>query len=83
MDPGEKRGACRLFYQLVSGSKEEKQLADVMAELDRAKSDLSLCLQVYLVGLQKTSEESFITDNELVELVSGSLEKVLDLRWPY
>ncbi|RDW63467.1 hypothetical protein BP6252_11012 [Coleophoma cylindrospora] len=77
LDPGEKSRLRRFVHQLAEGSKDEKALADGMQKLDRAKSDLGLCLQVSSVGLKQTPGSGFAADAEIINRISTLLEEVL------
>ncbi|RDW57235.1 hypothetical protein BP5796_12685 [Coleophoma crateriformis] len=77
LDPGDKSWLRRFIHQLVEGSKDEKALADGMQKLDRAKSDLGLCLQVASVGLKQTPDSGLAADAEMIKRISTLLEEVL------
>ena len=48
-----------------------------MQKLDRAKSNLGLCLQVSSVGLKQTPGNGFVAETEKIKRISALLEKIL------
>jgi hypothetical protein len=57
----------------VHGSKDEKTLADIMNELTRAKSNLSLRLQVANVGLTRTVENTIVANVATPQSLTASI----------
>jgi len=76
VDP-ETRGSTRqLARQLVQGSKDEKALADVMDELSRAKSSLTLHIQAANVGLTRTVGDTILANAKVINRMNVVLQKV-------
>jgi len=77
LDPGDKGTVRRLAHQLVHGSKDEKKLADIMTELDRAKAALSLRVQFANVGLTSIVHGTVLANAETVGRIDRQLADVL------
>jgi hypothetical protein len=54
-----KRSIPQLIHSLKSGDKEDKQLADILDRLDRARDQLVLQVSIALVGAMGNLEEGF------------------------
>lgn len=67
----------QFMHQLVSGSRDEQELADVMGELGRAKANISLRLQVANVGLTSTVEKTVMLNAETVKRVDRLIQNTL------
>ncbi|KAF2184493.1 hypothetical protein K469DRAFT_634037 [Zopfia rhizophila CBS 207.26] len=76
VDPGTKSSMRQLAHQLVQGSKDEKALASIMDELGRAKSSLSLRIQVANVGLTRIVGNTLVANAEVVNRVDLVLQQV-------
>lgn len=76
LDPAGKSSARQLLHQLAHGSKDEKTLADIMNDLGRAKSNLSLHLQVANVGLTRSVENTIVADAEVIRRIDRLLQQV-------
>ncbi|KAH7357567.1 hypothetical protein BKA66DRAFT_538414 [Pyrenochaeta sp. MPI-SDFR-AT-0127] len=77
LDPGTKGFVCQFAHQMRQGSKDEKELADIMAALGSAKSSLSLCIQVANAGLKRTVENTVVANAEVVKRIDYILQQVL------
>jgi ATP phosphoribosyltransferase regulatory subunit HisZ len=77
LDPGDKGIVRQLAHQLVHGTKEEETLADIMADLDRAKADLSLRVQLANVGLTRMVHDTVLANIEVINRIDRLLAEVL------
>jgi hypothetical protein len=77
LDPGDKGKVRQLAHQLVHGTKEEETLADIMSDLDRAKSDLSLRVQLANVGLTRMVHDTVLANAKIIDRIDGLLTDVL------
>ncbi|KAI9730889.1 MAG: hypothetical protein M1834_005607 [Cirrosporium novae-zelandiae] len=75
--PQDKRIMRQFTDQLINGSKNETILANVMDELSRAKSNLSLYIQVANVGLTCTVEGIFIVNAIAVSRIDSLVQQIL------
>ncbi|PSN58670.1 hypothetical protein BS50DRAFT_580568 [Corynespora cassiicola Philippines] len=76
IDPGSKNTARQVAHQLIHGSKDEETLINIMQKLNHAKSDLSLRIQVALVGVAKTVENKLIANTEVVKRIDEIVKEV-------
>ncbi|KAI9898658.1 hypothetical protein N3K66_007018 [Trichothecium roseum] len=73
-----RRSDVRQFmHQLVSGSKDEHDLANIIGELGRAKANISLHIQVANVGLTSTVEKTVMLNSETVKRVDRLIQNTL------
>lgn len=77
LDPGCKGPLRQLAHQLVQGSKEQKTLTELMAELTRAKTNLGLRMQVANIGLTRSVEGSSIENSAVLHHVNEVLQVAL------
>jgi hypothetical protein len=77
LDPEGKSHLRQFTHQLFKGSQDEMTLAAIMEEVARAKSDLSLHIQVANVGLTKTIADGLAVNAGLVRRVDSILQQVL------
>jgi len=76
LDSG-KKGIVRLLaHQLVHGTKDEETLADIMRDLDRAKADLSLRVQLANVGLTRIVHDTVLANFEVINRMDRLLAGV-------
>ncbi|KFY97525.1 hypothetical protein V498_02017 [Pseudogymnoascus sp. VKM F-4517 (FW-2822)] len=73
----DKGRALQILHQLAHGSKDEDNLATIMRELSRAKSDLELRINVAHVGLTRTLQNTLIANTTIVERVDVLVQSVL------
>lgn len=76
LEPGNKGPMRQVTHQLLHGSKDEQTLTDIMDELTRAKTNLSLRLKVANVGLTRTVENTIVANTAVVERINNLLEQV-------
>ena len=55
---------------LVHGTKDEETLADIMRDLDRAKADLSLRVQLANVGLTRMVHDTVLANFKVINRMS-------------
>ena len=77
LDPRDKGMVRQLAHQFVHGTKEEETLADIMANLDRAKADLSLRVQLANVGLTRMVHNTVLANVEVINRIDRMLAEVL------
>lgn len=66
LDPGKKGIFRQLAHQVVHGTKDEETLADIMGDLDRAKADLALRVQLANVGLTRMVHDTVLANFEVI-----------------
>lgn len=76
IDPGSKTTAQQIMHQFTHGSRDERTLLDVMQKLNSAKRDLSLRIQIALVGVAKTVENKLVANTLVVEQIDNLLKDV-------
>lgn len=76
LEPGDKGSVHQLAHQLVHGSKDEKNLAEIVDQLTRGKINLSLCIQVANVGLTRTAENAIVANTAIITRVNDMLQQV-------
>ena len=76
LDPGNKGMVRQLAHQLVHGTKEEETLADIMTDLDRAKVNLSLRVQLANVGLTRMVHDTVLANVEVINRIDRLLAEV-------
>ncbi|PVH81843.1 hypothetical protein DL98DRAFT_623151 [Cadophora sp. DSE1049] len=76
LDPGSKGKARQIAHQLLHGTKEEETLSDIMVDLDRAKFNLSLRLQLATVGLTRMVHDTVLANVEVVNRIDRLLSEV-------
>jgi hypothetical protein len=81
LDPGCRGLGRQITHQLVRGSAVERLLADIMDEISRAKSDLSLHIQVANVGLTKVVGDRFVANMKEVRRIEDILQQSFGRRW--
>jgi len=67
----------QLAHQFAHGSKDEKTLADIMDDLDRAKSNICLCIQLANVGLTRTINNTVLANAKVVNRIDNLLVRVI------
>lgn len=68
----------RLYiHTLVSGGKDERAIASVLAKLDRAMRGLGVCIQLANVGLTRTLGEGFVAVLPVIKRTNRNVEEVL------
>jgi len=77
LDPGSKGQMRQIAHQLLHGTKQEETLADIMVELDRAKFNLSLRIQLANVGLTRMVHNSVLANVEVVNRIDRLLTEVI------
>jgi hypothetical protein len=73
LDPGNKGMVRQLAHQLVHGTKDEETLADIMKDLDRAKANLSLRVQLANVGLTRMVHDTVLANVEVINRIDRLL----------
>jgi hypothetical protein len=68
LEPGNKGALRQFIHQVVQGSKDERTLAAIMAELTRSKRNLSLT---------RTAQDTIVANAAVVEQINTTLQKVL------
>jgi hypothetical protein len=68
---------AQFFHQLVLGEKDEGDLTRLMAELERAKSNLGLRICVAQVGLTRGLDETLVVNTNMVERIDAAVQSVL------
>jgi hypothetical protein len=76
LDSGKKGIVRQLAHQLVHGTKDEETLADIMRDLDRAKADLSLRVQLANVGLTRIVHDTVLANFEVINRMDRLLAGV-------
>jgi hypothetical protein len=76
LEPGDKGSVRQLAHQVLHGSKYEKTLDNIMVDLTRAKSSLSLLIQVTNVGLTRIAGDKIVANVDVVNRVNCLLELV-------
>jgi hypothetical protein len=76
LDPGNKGRVRQLAHQLVRGTKDEETLADIMKDLDRAKANLSLRVQLANVGLTRMVHDTVLANVEVINRIDRLLAVV-------
>ena len=76
LDPGNKGMVRQLAHQLVHGTKDEETLADIMKDLDRAKANLSLRVQLANVGLTRMVHDTVLANVEVINRIDRLLAEV-------
>jgi hypothetical protein len=76
LDPGNKGRVRQLAHQLVHGTKDEETLADIMKDLDRAKANLSLRVQLANVGLTRMVHNTVLANVEVINRIDRLLAVV-------
>jgi hypothetical protein len=76
LDPRNKGIVRQLAHQLVHGTKEEETLADIMTDLDRAKANLSLRVQLANVGLTRMVHDTVVVNVEVIDRIDRLLAAV-------
>jgi hypothetical protein len=76
LDPGNKGMVRQLAHQLVHGTKDEETLADIMKNLDRAKANLSLQVQLANVGLTRMVHDTVLANVEVINRIDRLLTVV-------
>lgn len=66
----------QLAHQLVHGTKDEETLADIMIDLDRAKANLSLRVQLANVGLTRMVHDTVLANIEVINRIDRLLAMV-------
>lgn len=74
--PGNKGVVRQLTHQLIHGTKEEQTLADIMADLDRAKASLSLRVQLANVGLTRMLNDTVLANVGVINRIDRLLAEV-------
>ncbi|KAM0285980.1 hypothetical protein ACHAQH_001169 [Verticillium albo-atrum] len=77
LDPGSKGRTRQVAHHLLHGTKEEETLADVMRELERAKTSLILHVQLANVGLTRMVRDRVFADTEIVHRIDQLLVQML------
>ncbi|KAH7356406.1 hypothetical protein BKA65DRAFT_592024 [Rhexocercosporidium sp. MPI-PUGE-AT-0058] len=77
LDPGSKGQVRLIAHQLMHGTKEEGALALIMADLDRAKFNLSLRLQLANVGLTRMVHDTVVANVQVVNRIDRLLAEVI------
>lgn len=77
LDPGNKGRVRQLAHQLVHGTKDEETLADIMKDLDRAKANLSLRVQLANVGMTRVVHDTVLANAEVIDRIDRLLIVVL------
>lgn len=76
LDSGNKGVVRQLAHQLIHGTKEEETLADIMTNLDRAKANLSLRVQLANVGLTRMVHDTVLANVEVIHRIDLLLAEV-------
>lgn len=77
IDPGTKGKVRQIGHQLLYGTKEEETLSDILVDLDRAKFNLSLRLQLATVGLTRIVHDTVDANVEVVNRIDRLLSEVI------
>lgn len=67
LDPGGKGRARQLGRHMLRGSQDEETLADILAELERAKTSLILRVQLAGVGLTRRVHDDVLAEAEVLQ----------------
>jgi len=67
----------RFLHQLIHGSKDEVDLAKIMDELSRAKSNLGLRISVAHVGLTRNLQNAIVVNTAIVKRIDAVIQSVL------
>ncbi|KAH6686428.1 hypothetical protein F5X68DRAFT_15877 [Plectosphaerella plurivora] len=73
LEPGSKGRTRQVVHHLLRGTREEEELRDIMAELERAKMSLVLHVQLAGMGLTKMVRDLAIADAETVARIDRNL----------
>jgi hypothetical protein len=76
LDPRNKGMVRQLAHQFVHGTKEEETLTDIMTDLDRAKSNLSLQVHLANVGLTRLVRDTVLANVEVINRIDHLLSDV-------
>jgi hypothetical protein len=66
----------QLAHQFVRGTKDQETLADIMADLDRAKADLSLRVQLANVGLTSMLHDTVLANAKVIDRMDRLLSEL-------
>lgn len=77
LDPGNKGKVRQLAHQLVHGTRDEETLADIMKDLDRAKANLGLLVQLANVGISRVIHDTMLANVEVIHRIDRLLSVVL------
>lgn len=77
LDPTGKSTGRQFMHQLISGSKDEEALANIMTDLGRAKQNLTLHLQAANVGLTRTVGDRIQADTVVIHRIDKLLQDIL------
>lgn len=66
----------QLAHQLVRGTRDHETLADIMVDLDRAKADLSLRVQLANVGLTNMLHDTVLTNAKVIDRMDCLLSEL-------
>lgn len=72
-DPRGRSVAHQFSHHLFNGSKEEKRLTEIMADLSRIKADLCMRIQLSSVGVMKNMEKEFVANVEIIKHIDETL----------
>lgn len=77
IDPGTRNKVRQIGHQLLHGTKEEETLSDILVDLDRAKFNLSLRVQLATVGLTRMVHDTVDANVEVVNRIDRLLSEVI------
>jgi len=67
----------QFLHQLVHGAKDESDLAKIMEELSREKTNLGLRISVAHVGLTRNLQNTMVVNTAIVERIEAVIQSVL------
>ena len=76
LDSGKKGIVRQLTHQLMHGGKDEETLANIMRDLDRAKGDLSIRVQLANVGLTRMVHDTVLANFDVINRMDSLLAGV-------
>ncbi|PYI17757.1 hypothetical protein BO99DRAFT_414081 [Aspergillus violaceofuscus CBS 115571] len=72
-----KSAARQFFHQLTQGSRDERALSALVDQIDRAKADMTVLIQVAGVGLVRTTDNTLAANTEVIQRVDRHIREVL------
>ncbi|KAI9657107.1 MAG: hypothetical protein M1821_003273 [Bathelium mastoideum] len=76
VDPGKKGSIQQFSHQLVHGSKDLRNLADIMNDLLRVKADLCMNIHVAHVGVTRTVGNIVVANSEVIHRIDQRLIQI-------
>jgi hypothetical protein len=74
LEKGSKSPVRQFAHQLANGSRDERELADIMTELDRAKSSISVRLQLAILGITRKNGDIVLANAAVIHRMDNMLE---------